>query len=256
MACFVVAGPALSSERAALPQRLALASSVSFRLRDVHWSTSGLSRSCQGQRRVWLPQISCGIEADGPEPSPGPSPSDAGKPITAMLELAFRKTWFYLYSAGVGDGYTDSMKEFLRAVVVAYLRGYTIEALKLELMSNEIITGNAQLDEFIRLNEEEKEIRAIWITLVFLTLNAVRYRPRDNENWTRPVVVDPRGLEQLVLGVIESRRKGYKLDALKLEQTLLLDEGETGLSTVEASIRSQWMRIVYLTLELVDDTAS
>eukprot|EP00276_Gloeochaete_wittrockiana_P001006 CAMPEP_0184673122 /NCGR_PEP_ID=MMETSP0308-20130426/86505_1 /TAXON_ID=38269 /ORGANISM="Gloeochaete witrockiana, Strain SAG 46.84" /LENGTH=166 /DNA_ID=CAMNT_0027120577 /DNA_START=332 /DNA_END=832 /DNA_ORIENTATION=- len=165
--------------------------------------------------------------------------------------MAYRKAWFYLYAAGVGAAYEESLKEFIRATAGAFLRGYSIEALSLEISANEITSGDPELDKYISLNQDEKAIRRIWMTVIYLTLNAVRYRPRDSKDWTRPVIQDTMSLEKLVTGVIEAKQRGYSLDALKLEQTLLLDT--TGLSEVEASIRSQWMRIVFLALDVISE---
>eukprot|EP00274_Cyanoptyche_gloeocystis_P001607 CAMPEP_0196663612 /NCGR_PEP_ID=MMETSP1086-20130531/53547_1 /TAXON_ID=77921 /ORGANISM="Cyanoptyche gloeocystis , Strain SAG4.97" /LENGTH=198 /DNA_ID=CAMNT_0041999501 /DNA_START=254 /DNA_END=850 /DNA_ORIENTATION=+ len=187
--------------------------------------------------------------SDDKEPDPV---EDAGKPISAVLEMSFRKSWFYLYSSGISDGYIESLQDFLRAVIAAFLRGYSLQALQFELASNEITTGNAQLDERIRLSAEEKQVRTVWLTLAYMTLNAVGYRPRDIPEWVRPAVDDTKGLESLVMGVMDAHRRGYSLESLKLEQTLLLRDGESALPESEAAVRSQWMRIVFLTLDLIE----
>lgn len=55
----------------------------------------------------------------------------------------------------------------------------------------------------------------------------------------------------LVADVTAAAAKGYTLDSLKLEQSLALRDGEQGLGAAEASVRSQFMRIIFLTARMV-----
>ncbi len=163
--------------------------------------------------------------------------------LTDDLELAFRKSWLLLYSRGVGEGYINALKTFIQAGIRAYRSGYTLEALNLELVANQKVTGDPLLDDFLRLDPQELDIRTTWLKLIYVTLTRLDglEPPPDSGN-----------LLDLVLGVIEAHQKGYTLDALKLE--LVLQTPEPARTQEESSILSQWMRLVFLTLESAQDS--
>ncbi|WP_287129701.1 hypothetical protein [Candidatus Cyanaurora vandensis] len=161
--------------------------------------------------------------------------------LTNDLELTFRKAWLLLYAQGVGEGYINALRQFIKAAIAAYESGYSLEALNLELLADQKVTGDETLDEMLRLTEEELQIRTNWLKLVFMTLD--RARPRDPE---APPLTDD-GLDNLVNGVIDSQQRGYTLESLKLE--IVLETGGSDRTPGETAILSQWMRLVFLTLE-------
>jgi len=166
------------------------------------------------------------------------SARSAPVPITVELERSFRQAWFLLYSRGVGPGYIEALRRFVQTAVRAYREEYSLAALGLEFAAHQFTTGNPELDTFVQMNEEEIQIRTLWLKLIYLTLDQKAGKPLP-EAETNP------DLFPLVTGALLAYRQGYSLESLKLEMLL---EGEPR-SQAEASILSQWLRIIFLTLE-------
>ncbi len=158
--------------------------------------------------------------------------------LTDDLELSFRAAWLLLYTAGVGPGYIAALKSFIRAGIQAYGGGYSLTALNLELLTQERATGHPDLDELLRLNTEETEIRSIWLRLIYVTLRQIGY-PQTQVTPDLGLT----GQEDLVRGVIAASQEGFTLEGLKLE--LVLEGGGSERSAGETAILSQWMRIVF-----------
>jgi len=156
--------------------------------------------------------------------------------LTNDLEIFFRQAWFLLYSQGVSEGYVKALTAFVQAGIGAYDAGYSLPALNLELLADQKVTGDEALDRFIQLDPEEVNIRTVWLTLIYLTLAHCRQAvlPEAEE-----------GLVTLVKGVCTAHREGYTLGTLKLE---MLFEGNAR-PPQESAILSQWMRLVFLTLD-------
>jgi len=166
--------------------------------------------------------------------------------IADELELAFRQSWFLLYAQGVGEGYLQSLRKFVQAAVTAYQTGYTLTTLNLELIAHQKSTGDQDLDEILRLDDQEVQIRTIWLTLIYMALDQVAGKITPPSGGNEELV-------QLVEGVILAKRQGYTLETLKLEMVL---QATTTRSPEQASILSQWMRIVFMTLEATGNTAA
>lgn len=214
-----------------------------------------------------------------------------GKSIAKVLEVSYRKVWLRLMTVGTGEEYESAIQEFIIGAVSAYKSGYSLAALALELKQNEVRTGDAALDASLRLSDREEATRRVWLLLIYLTLAAKAFEPSagvdpasllsgaetaavglevltdagdggggeggDPAAAAAPRSPPPDGAEAvdrfrgLVADVTAAAAKGYTLDSLKLEQSLALRAGEQGLSAAEASVRSQFMRIIFLTARMV-----
>lgn len=180
-----------------------------------------------------------------------------GSTITKMLEVSFRAVWIRLMTAGVGPEYEHAIQGFVVSCVAAYKAGYSITALKLELAANEL-QGTVQGRD-VRLDEKEKETRLIWITLVYLTLKRYRFASEryiaDIEGDLRGTDLDKilKGLVGLVENVCQAAEKGFDLNTWKMELRLKKNEHDKEISPAEASIRSQWSRIVFATVTILPD---
>lgn len=208
-----------------------------------------------------------------PPPSdntPGNTPSNPGPPegslLTQALEVSFRNVWIRLMTSGVGQEYNDAIVAFVVAVAAAYKAGYSINALKFELAANErtdVIEGRS-----IALNEQEKETRLIWIVLVYLTLKSCRFTserelPNVADELSGTKLEDLlSGLTSLVEAIREAERKGFSLEAFKMELNVQSQTASSDKSTEskvdsftgpQANIRSQWSRIVFSTLRIIPE---
>jgi len=173
----------------------------------------------------------------------------SGKDLCNTLELTYREVWLMLMSKGTGDDYQDALKKFISAAIAAYEEGYSLASLNFELQIYEIPTGD--IDQPITLSQSDKTSRTIWIQLVFLTLEAIGYQRITQHAPTE----DPYSLRTLVSTVTEAYRDGYTLQGLKLERAMRTSSSEQAQSRISnsaASVQSQWMRIVFLTNQLVN----
>lgn len=187
-----------------------------------------------------------------------PEDRPEGSVITRALELSFRAVWIQLVTRGVGQEYEAAIQEFVVTCLAAYKAGYSITALKLELSANEITAKYMGRDT--ALNEQEKETRLTWIALVYLTLARYGF---SSENKPPAVKDDVKGgsLEKLVPGlqalvgsVCDAADRGYNLQTFKMEESLKRDVGGDPLSSAQASIKSQWSRIVFTTVRILPDS--
>lgn len=213
--------------------------------------------------------------ADDSGTSPAGGPSDGeqapdGKTITAALEVTFRAVWVRLLTTGVGEEYAGAIQAFAVACAAAYKAGYSMTALQLELSTREP-TGTVGGRD-VRLTENEKETRLIWIGLVYMTLARFRFPStnpppapeRDLAGARVGEVV--RGLAVLVEDVVGAARRGYTHKTYQMENSLVeskgaqgaganLDavEGKSKYTVAEQQLRSQWTRIVFATIDLLPD---
>ena len=105
----------------------------------------------------------------------GNNNSETSKSICRTLELSFRKVWLRLYTSGADENYSLALKEFVQAAVAAFDDGYSLQALMLELRRHEIETGDPMVDKTVRLTDQERQTREVWLVLVYLTLHRVKY---------------------------------------------------------------------------------
>lgn len=194
----------------------------------------------------------------GSSGSEGSGAAPEGPIITKALETCFRNVWVRLMTAGVGPEYDNAIQAFVVACVAAYKAGYSITALKLELAANE--TTGTYMGKDVSLNEQEKETRLIWIALVYLTLAKYKF---TSENTPPAVSSDLQGskLEALVIGltglvesVCDAASKGYTLQTYKMELSMKKGIDDKPISGAEASVRSQWSRIIFATYKILPDS--
>lgn len=164
-------------------------------------------------------------------------------------------------TSGVGEEYDLAIQNFVVASVAAYKAGYSVFALKLELAANErddVVEGSDGVVRDTRLNEQEKETRLCWVALVYLTLARYGF-PRDSGGNVREefkgtgMEILSEGLAKLVESVASAADRGYDLQKYKMELSLNQDKDSKPLSAAELSIRSQWSRIVFSTINILPD---
>lgn len=188
-----------------------------------------------------------------------PEPPD-GKTITQALEITFRTVWIRLMTSGVGKEYSDAILAFVVAAMAAYKAGYSLNALQLELRTNEKETTEVAdpaiaAGRDLALNDNEKQTRLIWITLVYLTMSKTRMVPArpvpSVASELRGSALDDMlsGLVALVDSIFEAEKKGYNLQTFKMELAMQKDTGQSEeITPSQASVRSQWSRIVFTAL--------
>lgn len=183
-----------------------------------------------------------------------------GRIITKALELCFRNVWIRLMTMGVGQEYNDAIEAFVVACVVAYKAGYSLTAVKFELAANEPATAQSDaMGRDLTLTEQEKETRMIWISLVYITLARFGF---VSERTPPPIRNDLKGtklesltdgLEGLVVSICDAAKRGYNLESWKMELNLKKDPSGREITPGEASIRSQWSRIVFTTVNILPE---
>eukprot|EP00177_Eucheuma_denticulatum_P000181 GFKZ01000323.1.p1 GENE.GFKZ01000323.1~~GFKZ01000323.1.p1 ORF type:complete len:246 (+),score=33.09 GFKZ01000323.1:338-1075(+) len=218
---------------------------------------SPLRHPCLAHSTRALPRMS----QSGPPPNPGESPKPgeppSGSTISKMLEVSFRNVWLRLISAGVGGEYDAAIQQFVIACVTAYKAGYSLTALKLELAANEI--SGKYLGREVKLTDQEKETRLIWIALVYMTLAKYRFvserTPPSVQSDLKGTTLDPMlgGLGGLVESVCDAADRGYNLQTFKMELSMKA-QADNPISPEQASIRSQWSRIIFATVAILPDS--
>eukprot|EP00184_Porphyridium_aerugineum_P007833 CAMPEP_0184692640 /NCGR_PEP_ID=MMETSP0313-20130426/1035_1 /TAXON_ID=2792 /ORGANISM="Porphyridium aerugineum, Strain SAG 1380-2" /LENGTH=216 /DNA_ID=CAMNT_0027150483 /DNA_START=182 /DNA_END=832 /DNA_ORIENTATION=+ len=203
------------------------------------------------------------------ESSSSPNSDDEiSKVLVQGIETSYVRVWLALLSSGLGTEYENAIKDFITFAIGAYEKGYTLPGFLLELSHSSTFRKNAEKlglsQEQVSkasLSEADQKAREYWLTLVFSTLAYMRHMP-PNPPPAPPS--DPLGFQNMVRYVVEQRKKGFSLEGMKLEQRLSnsLDSGinpdraqafkESNLTPAQSSIRSQWMRIVFLTADVID----
>lgn len=172
--------------------------------------------------------------------------------IASMLEVTFVKSCMQLAS-----GYVDTLKLFISAALSGYEQGFTIPALLLELSQVPTQTAGRPLAQ------EELDLRTVWISLVYLVAENVGHPSKASGMKAAQAVgstVPPEIRSQFctfVYDVVNARRGGYTFEALKLEDLMRRsgDEKAKPMTEVERAVLSQSMRICFLTLTVMDETA-
>ncbi|GMI36568.1 hypothetical protein TrRE_jg5005 [Triparma retinervis] len=174
--------------------------------------------------------------------------------VAEMVETTFVNACMQL-----STGYVDVLKLFIVAAKAGYELGMTIPQLQLELSSCKSQTAGRPL------LAEEVELRSIWISLVYLTLERVSHLKTSSSLGD---TVDPAIRQKFytfVYDVVNAHKQGYTLQTLKLENLVRsgAEEGgeveEAGKSeqdkAIEKAILSQSMRLVFLTLTVLEEEA-
>ena len=174
---------------------------------------------------------------------------DASTPsgIAALLEVTFVQACMQLSS-----GYVDTLKLFIAAALTAYERGFTVNALSLELAQCPTQTAGRPL------MQEEVDLRSVWLSLVYLTLANVRHESEALEAVGASVPAEIRSkFQTFVYDVVNAAQGGYTLESLKLEDMLRRQGTDSeSLGAVEKAILGQSMRVVFLTLTVRDEAAA
>ena len=145
----------------------------------------------------------------GIDPTQLPDASTASG-VAQILEVTFVNACMQL-----ATGYVDTLKLFIAAALTAYERGFTVNALSLELAQCPTQTAGRPL------MQEEVELRTVWLSLVYLTLANVRHESAAPEAVGASVPAEIRQkFQTFVYDVVNAAQGGYTLEALKLEDML------------------------------------
>jgi len=179
-------------------------------------------------------------------------PSEPAPELTTAKVAELVEVSFVTACMDQAKGYVDTLKLFCVAVKAGYEIGATIPALSLALSMCETQTAGRPL------MAEEVDLRALWIALVYLTLESVNH-PTKHSGPEVGATVPPdqrEKFEPFVRSVVSRKQRGFTLQALKLEE-ILTDAGEGGSASartpIETAILSQSMRLVFLTLTVLDE---
>lgn len=158
-------------------------------------------------------------------------------------------------TTGVGPAYNQAIRAFVLAAAASYKAGYSLTALKFELSTHE--KRGVVMGQDIQLNDDEKRTRTIWLALVYATLSRYRF-PTERGILDARAELSQSELSEmaptifsLVDAVCDAAQRGYDLQRFKLERNLVKDQDSPPEDADEASIRSQWARIVFSTLDLL-----
>ncbi|CAN8074949.1 unnamed protein product [Agarophyton chilense] len=207
-----------------------------------------LSPSVRHARLHCAPRCAADPASDDQAPS--------GAVLCGALELSFRNVWLRLMTSGVGPEYTHAIRAFVLAAAASYKAGYSLTALKFELVAHERHTTYMGRD--IRLNDDEKKTRFIWLALVYLTLKRCQFPTEKEAAFDIAADISASDIRELMPGlaafvnnVYDAAQRGLDLQRYKLELSLSKNENSPELDKSQVSIRSQWARIVFTTLELM-----
>lgn len=211
--------------------------------RGLRAHTSSRSRTGLQTPRALTPRWAAPLpDAEKPE---GP---DATKPegLAECLECSFVHACIQL-----ATGIVDPLKFFIATAVAAYERGFTLSALQLELS---MLTTQSAGRPLMR---EELDLRTVWLSLVYLALGKVQHPSEASALVGASVPADIRQkFECFVSDVVDARADGASLPSLKLEDMLRRADADelAALSTMERAILGQAMRVVFLTITVLEET--
>mmetsp|Transcript_6918 Transcript_6918/g.21037 ORF Transcript_6918/g.21037 Transcript_6918/m.21037 type:complete len:261 (-) Transcript_6918:326-1108(-) len=227
-----------------------------FRLKDVRRSVCEEAAGRVAPRRS---SVRCamsedkggGKQAGGNLPGEGVPDKDFGATISKVIDGSFRKVWLMLLARGVGEQYFMAIQAFILGVMAAYKKGYSIPALQMELSMTKIdVSSDERVNQALELRDNEKKTRYVWIVLIYLALQKIGF-PSNVKRVQIPKDELTPALEVLVDKVTDAYKRGFSFEGLKMELTLNRKSDAPELNADAASIRSQWMRIVYITNQLV-----
>jgi hypothetical protein len=159
--------------------------------------------------------------------------------IAELLEVSFVNSCMQLRT-----GYVDVLKMFIAAATAGYELGFPIDEIKKELEVCQKQTARRPL------MEEEVDLRRIWFSLVYLTLSSIGHPTR----FSAVVESIPDELRDdygvLIDAVAQSHKNG---ESLSVEELMKRDQSD--LSEMERALKSQSMRVVTLTLQVLAESA-
>ena len=165
--------------------------------------------------------------------------------VAELLEVSFVRACM-----DVATGYVDTLKLFIVAAKGGYEIGATIPALSLALSMCETQTAGRPL------MAEETDLRSLWTSLVYLTLETVEHPTSHTIELGATVPTEQREkFAPFVRGVVERKKRGFTLQSLKLEEMMASGavESAPARTPVETAILSQSLRLIFLTLVVLDE---
>lgn len=169
--------------------------------------------------------------------------------IASLLEATFVNACMQLQT-----GYVDTLKLFIASAVSAYEQGFAVPALLLELGQIEVSTAGRSL------MQEEVDLRTLWVGLVYLTAQQLFHPTQGGGDMGGTVPPDIRSkFNTFVYDVVNAKRGGWTFQTLKLEELMRSSGGEGGvevssMSAMERAILGQSMRVVFLTIQVIEET--
>ncbi|KAI0566602.1 hypothetical protein FGB62_7g668 [Gracilaria domingensis] len=225
--------------------------------RSQRGTASALRRSRSASVRVPVKRLQCAPRCAAEPFADGQPPS--GAVLCGALEVSFRNVWLRLMTSGVGPEYTHAISAFVLAAAASYKAGYSLTALKFELATHEKHATFMGRD--VRLNDDEKKTRFIWLALVYLTLKRCQFPTERDSAIDIAADIEASDIRELMPGlaafvnnVYDAAQRGLDLQRFKLELSLRRDDKSPSLDKAQVSIRSQWARIVFSTLQLMPES--
>jgi len=170
---------------------------------------------------------------------------DAGPPAS-QTTLAIEAAFVQAAGGMNGANYEFGLMEFIRAARDAYDEGIMVPALNLELsMCKQYTAGRP-------LQSDEIELRTVWLSLAYLTFERVGYECKSADAFPgQSVAAELRQkFYTFTYDIVNAKKQGYDLDALKLEEVLQSSEEKTPM---EKAVLSQAMRICYLAIQATEE---
>mmetsp|Transcript_30299 Transcript_30299/g.61455 ORF Transcript_30299/g.61455 Transcript_30299/m.61455 type:complete len:220 (+) Transcript_30299:2-661(+) len=173
--------------------------------------------------------------SSGEDSASGVSGSELAKEIEKSFVVACTQ---------ISSSYEVGLTAFAEAVISAYEEGYSVPSMSLELSSCPQQTLGRPLQA------DEVELRQVWMSLVYLTLQTVAHPRVKKDALSIPTPLEDRFLG-FVRNIVQAHAMGSTLQRLKLEEMMNREEGSAERSPVETAILSQAMRIVFITLDVL-----
>lgn len=141
--------------------------------------------------------------------------------------------------------YVDALQDFCTSVMDAYRSGYSLQALQFELSANRGGSGGRMLQN------DEVELRSVWLTLCFKTLRQIGF-PVDADAAARSSVTYDK-MDEFVQNIVAAVKAGYDMKRIQLEQALGQGASEKPRTSLESAILGQSTRLVITTIAAASD---
>jgi hypothetical protein len=125
------------------------------------------------------------------------------------LDMSCRYVWLCLFSTGADQNFVFAL-----------------------LCGNEIETRDPSVDKIVRLTDQERQTRGVWLVI---RIERLKYKPQTGCAIT-PIPEDKNDLSTLVDTTCEARRAGFSLEKLKLELSLRESSQRLNSSTRDRSV--------------------
>mmetsp|Transcript_23425 Transcript_23425/g.40298 ORF Transcript_23425/g.40298 Transcript_23425/m.40298 type:complete len:280 (-) Transcript_23425:45-884(-) len=175
---------------------------------------------------------------------------EPGDAIGRVIEIGFRKTLLFAFS-GFPPRYFRTLEEFITAIIAGYIEGFSLLALKFETLRCAVVSGDAKIDDWIRLDENEADLRDTMMLLVYMTLRHMDFVPPSKKGWSRPTIDDNKGLDYMVADVARLYRRGKSLEEVLEEPQIMQKPGEEPIVGEERYVRKMYLHTIYTTLSLL-----